>query len=124
LQAKTVKYLADFEAAMDDNLNTSVALAALHNLVREVNTALANEKVRDRDRDLILATIEKINSVLGIFVEKHEEMLDVEIESLIEERQEARRSRNFARSDEIRDLLAAQGIVLEDTKDGVRWKRK
>ena len=124
LQAKTVKYLADFEAAMDDNLNTSVALAALHNLVREVNTALANEKVRDRDRDLILATIEKINSVLGIFVEKHEEMLDAEIESLIEERQEARRSRNFARSDEIRDLLAAQGIVLEDTKDGVRWKRK
>jgi cysteinyl-tRNA synthetase len=124
LQSKTAKYLADFEAAMDDNLNTSVALAALHNLVREVNTALASDKVCTEDRDLILATIEKIDSVLGIFVEKQEEMLDAEIEKLIAERQEARRSRNFARSDEIRDLLGAQGIVLEDTKDGLRWKRK
>ena len=53
-----------------------------------------------------------------------EEMLDAEIEALIEERQEARRNRNFARSDEIRDLLSEKGIVLEDTKDGVRWKRK
>jgi len=118
------KHLADFEVALDDNLNTSQALAALHNLVREVNTALANETVLNEDRSVILETIEKFDSILNIFGEIKEEMLDEEIESLIKERQEARRNRNFARSDEIRDWLAERGIVLEDTKDGVRWKRK
>ncbi|MGI8788529.1 MAG: cysteine--tRNA ligase [Pyrinomonadaceae bacterium] len=116
--------LRDFETAMDDNLNTSVALAALHNLVRETNTGLAEEKVSVEDRNAILEAIEKIDSVLNIFGEEKSEMLDAEIENLIEERQEARRNRNFARSDEIRDLLSEKGIVLEDTKDGVRWKRK
>jgi cysteinyl-tRNA synthetase len=124
LEEKTKNYLADFEEALDDNLNTSVALAALHNLVREVNTALAHETVCTEDRSFILHTLDKFDSVLGIFGEEKQEMLDAEIESLIEERQEARRQRNFARSDEIRDSLAEKGIILEDTKDGVRWKRK
>ena len=124
LEEKAKKYLADFETAMDDNLNTSVALAALHNLVREVNTALAHETVCTEDRSFILHTLDKFDSVLGIFGEAKDEMLDAEIESLIEERQEARRQRKFSRSDEIRDLLAEKGIILEDTKDGVRWKRK
>jgi cysteinyl-tRNA synthetase len=124
LQEAVGKSLADFETAMDDNLNTSVALAALHNLVREVNTAFAQDTIKSEDRELIFRTIEKFDSVLGIFVEEKAEILDAEIENLIEERQEARRSRNFARSDEIRDLLSEKGIVLEDTKDGVRWKRK
>ena len=124
LEEKTKKYLADFEEAMDDNLNTSVALAALHNLVREVNTALAHETVCTEDRSYILHALDKFNFVLGIFGEEKEEILDSEIENLIEERQEARRQRNFARSDEIRDSLAEKGIILEDTKDGVRWKRK
>jgi cysteinyl-tRNA synthetase len=116
--------LKQFEDAMDDNLNTSVALAALHNLVREVNTALASDAVRADDRNLVLDAIAKFDSVFGIFGKEREEMLDSEIQALIDERQEARRNRNFARSDEIRDLLAAKGIILEDTKDGVRWKRK
>ncbi|MGI8495475.1 MAG: cysteine--tRNA ligase [Pyrinomonadaceae bacterium] len=124
LQKKARGFLDDFEAAMDDNLNTSAALAALHNLVRETNTVLAAEKVLTEDRKIILETIEKIDSVLEIFGESKEEILDSEIEALIAERQEARRNRNFARSDEIRDLLSKKGIVLEDTKDGVRWKRK
>jgi cysteinyl-tRNA synthetase len=124
LEQKVKKYLADFEAAMDDNLNTSQALAALHNLAREVNTALAGESVLAENRSLILNIIEKFDLVLNIFGEANEEMLDAEIESLIEERQAARRNRNFARSDEIRDTLAEKGIILEDTKDGVRWKRK
>ncbi len=124
LQAKVKGFLDDFETAMDDNLNTSVALAALHNLVREVNTALAHEAICTEDRSFILHTIDKFDSVFGIFGEVKEEMLDAEIERLIEERQEARRNRNFARSDEIRDLLAEKGVILEDTKDGVRWKRK
>jgi len=116
--------LKQFEDAMDDNLNTSVALAALHNLIREVNTALASDAVRGDDRNLVLDAISKFDSVFGIFGKEREEMLDSEIQALIDERQEARRNRNFARSDEIRDLLAAKGIILEDTKDGVRWKRK
>lgn len=105
-------------------MNTSQALAALHNLVREINTALANETVLNEDRSVILETIEKFDTILNVFGEAKVEMLEAEIESLIEERQEARRNRNFARSDEIRDLLAEKGIILEDTKDGVRWKRK
>ncbi len=123
LQEKAKKYLNDFEAAMDDNLNTSVALAALHNLVREVNTATAHEVVCTEDRSFILHTLDKFDAILGIFGEASEEILDSEIEALIGERQEARRNRNFARSDEIRDLLSEQGIILEDTKDGLRWKR-
>jgi cysteinyl-tRNA synthetase len=124
LQETAKKHLADFEAAMDDNLNTSQALAALHNFVREINTALANETVLNEDRSIILETIVKFDSILNIFGETKTEMLDTEIENLIEERQEARRNRDFARSDEVRDLLAEKGIILEDTKDGVRWKRK
>lgn len=124
LQEKVNRYLQDFETAMDDNLNTSVGLAALHNLVREVNTALANDEVKETDREFILQTIDKFDSVFGIFGEIKEEILDSEIEDLIEERQEARHNRDFARSDEIRNLLANRGIILEDTKDGVRWKRK
>lgn len=124
LQEKVRGFLQEFETAMDDNLNTSVALASLHNLVREINTALANETVLTEDRSFILHILDKYDSVFGIFGETKEEFLDTEIEQLIEERQEARRNRNFARSDEIRDSLAEKGIILEDTKDGVRWKRK
>ena len=124
LQEKSRGFLNDFEAAMDDNLNTSVALAALHNLVRETNTALAHEVVCTEDRSFILHILDKFDSVFGIFGAVQEEILDTEIEQLIEERQEARRNRNFARSDEIRDELAEKGIILEDTKNGIRWKRK
>ncbi|MEP6900536.1 MAG: cysteine--tRNA ligase [Actinomycetota bacterium] len=124
LQKKVRVLLGDFEAAMDDNLNTSVALAALHNLVREVNTALAGEILLTEDRSFILHILDKFDSVFGIFGELKEEILESDIEALIEERQETRRNRNFARSDEIRDLLSNRGIILEDTKDGVRWKRK
>lgn len=118
------KSLQDFEAAMDDNLNTSVALAAVHNLVREVNTVLANDSLSAEDKTAVLEAVEKFDSVLGIFGAEEAVILDAEIEQMIEERQEARRQRDFARSDEIRDLLLDKGIVLEDTKEGVRWKRK
>lgn len=116
--------LAAFEAGMDDDLNTAEALAAVHNLVREINTVLAAGKLRGDDRVAVLDAVARFDSVLGIFGEHEEDFLDSEIEALIDERQEARRNRNFARSDEIRDKLSAQGIILEDTKDGVRWKRK
>jgi cysteinyl-tRNA synthetase len=118
------KSLQEFETAMDDDLNTSAALAAVHNLVREINTVLAKDGLQVEDQKAVLETLEKFDSVLNIFGRQENQMLDAEIEKLIEERQEARRNRSFARSDEIRNLLAQQGIVLEDTKDGVRWKRK
>lgn len=124
LSETTREALQEFEAGMDDNLNTSVALAALHNLTREVNTALARKRVREENKRELLETLTKIDSVLNILGEQRQEMLDSEIQALIDERQEARRRRDFARGDEIRDELAARGIVLEDTKDGVRWKRK
>jgi cysteinyl-tRNA synthetase len=115
--------LEKFETAMDDDFNTAAALAALHDMVREVNIVLAADGLSLDARDTVMETIEKLNSVFGIFGEEESEILDAEIEALIEERQEARRNRNFARSDEIRDQLAEEGIILEDTKDGVRWKR-
>jgi cysteinyl-tRNA synthetase len=113
----------EFEAGMDDDLNTSVALATLHNLSREVNTALARKKVKAENKQELLDLLKRIDTVLNVFGAESTEMLDSEIQSLIDERQEARRRRDFGRSDEIRDELARRGIVLEDTKDGVRWRR-
>ncbi len=120
----TAQALEKFEAAMDDDFNTAAALAAIHDMVREVNTQLAANGLTDNERTAVLDAIAKFDSVLGIFGKEETGSLDEEIEILVEERQEARRGRNFARSDEIRDLLAEKGIILEDTKDGVRWKRR
>ncbi len=113
-----------FEKAMDDDFNTAAALAAIHDLVREVNTARASEGLNEDGREVVLDVITKFDRVLGIFGPEESELLDSDIEALIEERRQARNNREFARSDEIRDLLAEKGIVLEDTKEGVRWKRK
>jgi cysteinyl-tRNA synthetase len=113
----------EFESGMDDDLNTSVALAVVHNLSREVNTALARKKVKEENKQELLALLKRIDTVLNIFGAESNEMLDSQIQSLIDERQEARRRRDFHRSDEIRDELASRGIILEDTKDGVRWRR-
>jgi cysteinyl-tRNA synthetase len=117
------KAVSEFESAMDDDFNTAAALAALHNMVREINTHMADEMLCERDRALVLKAISKVDSILGIFGTEESEMIDAEIDALIEERQQARLARDFARSDEIRDQLAEKGIILEDTKDGVRWKR-
>jgi cysteinyl-tRNA synthetase len=116
--------LKEFEAGMDDDLNTSVALAAVHNLSREVNTALARKKVKANNQRELLEVIARIDTVLNIFGQSQREMLDSEVQALIDERQEARRRRDFHRADDIRCELADRGIILEDTKDGVRWKRK
>ena len=124
LSEAAVRVLQEFEAGMDDDFNTSIALAAVHNFSREVNTALARKKVRAEDQRELLAAIDRIDTVLNIFGEQQREMLDSEVQSMIDERQEARRRRDFGRADEIRDELANRGIILEDTKDGVRWKRK
>ena len=89
-----------------------------------MNTALDNHALRADDQRDLLALIARFDSVLNVFGQPRREMLDAEIQALIDERQDARHRRDFARGDEIRDELAARGIILEDTRDGVRWKRR
>jgi cysteinyl-tRNA synthetase len=124
LHAATEQALTDFEAGMDDDLNTSVALAVVHDLTREVNTALARRALREDNKQEVISAIRRFDSVLNVFGEPQNQMLDNEIQKLIDARQEARHRRDFSRADEFRDELAERGIILEDTKDGVRWKRK
>jgi len=109
---------------MDDDLNTSIALAALHDLTREINTALARQSLRADDQKGVLDALEKIDGVLNVIGDAQTQLLDAEIQALIDQRQDARHRRDFKRADEIRDELLGRGIVLEDTKEGVRWKRK
>jgi cysteinyl-tRNA synthetase len=124
LHEATLQAAKEFEEGMDDDLNTSVALAVVHNLTRVVNTALARKKLQEDNKAELLDLLRRFDSVLNIVGDEQREMLDSEIQNLINERQEARRRRDFGRADEIRDELAGRGIILEDTKDGVRWKRK
>jgi cysteinyl-tRNA synthetase len=124
LHEATLTAAREFEEGMDDDLNTSVALAVIHNLTRVVNTALARKKLQEENKTELLELLKRFDTVLNIFGDEQREMLDSEVQKLIDERQEARRRRDFARGDELRDELAARGIILEDTKDGVRWKRR
>ena len=108
-----------FEDAMEDDFNTADAVSAIFEIVRE-----SNSTVKDFSADYakkILKVLEDLCSVLGIETTKEEEILDEEIEKLIEERQAARKNKDFARADEIRDQLLEQGIVLKDTREGVKW---
>lgn len=114
----------EFEAALDNDLNTAEALAAIHNFVRETNAELAEGAIEADDQAALLATIERFDAVFNIFGEVKHELLDAEIQALIDERQAARKAKNFARADELRQQLTDLGILLEDTKDGVRWRRK
>jgi cysteinyl-tRNA synthetase len=113
-----------FEDALDDDLNTAGALAAVHDFMRETNTAMDRGAVKADDQKALLALLDRFDSVFNVFGEVKQELLDSEIQALIDERQAARAAKNFARADEIRDQLTATGIILEDTKDGVRWRRK
>jgi len=113
-----------FEEALDEDLNTAEALAAMHDFVRETNTALAKEEVRADDQTNLMNLVERFDAVFNIFGEVKQELLDSDIHVLIDERQDARKAKNFARADELRQQLTALGILLEDTKDGVRWRRK
>jgi cysteinyl-tRNA synthetase len=116
--------LQRFEEALDDDLNVPAAFGAMHDFVREVNIALADGTIKYDDKYALLEVITKMNSVFNIFDEAPQEMLDADIQALVDERQSTRAARNFTRSDEIRKQLLEMGIVLEDTKEGVRWKRK
>ncbi len=112
-----------FEAGMNDDLNTSTALAAVFELVRDINIKIDANEFGEGDRLSTLEFLERIDSVLGVLGDERKEMLEPEIEAMIEERNLARRNRNFARADQIRNDLAARGIILEDTPQGTKWKR-
>lgn len=116
------KFETDFDASMDDDFNTADAIAAVFDLVKYANTHTDGDSSRAFARALC-GRIQNLCDILGIITEKKEELLDAEVEGLIEERQAARKARDFARADEIRNLLLEKGIVLEDTREGVKWKR-
>ena len=111
-----------FEQAMDDDFNTADAISAVFEIVKFANSNSSAENTKEYI-DTLVKKITTLTDVLGLKVEKKEEILDEDIEKLIAERQQVRKDRNFARADEIRDELLAKGIVLEDTREGVRWKR-
>jgi len=122
LLAEASGFVKKFEEAMDDDFNTADALAAVFELVKFANTNVTEESSKAFAAGL-LELLVKLCDVLGIIAVKKEEILDKEIEDLIQERQEARKAKNFARADEIRDELLAKGIILKDTREGVKWKR-
>lgn len=111
-----------FEDAMDDDFNTADGIAALFELVKLANTTVTEES-NAACTAYFREKMQTLCQVLGIITTVSEEMLDEEIEALIEERQAARKAKNFARADEIRDQLAEKGILLKDTREGVKWSR-
>jgi cysteinyl-tRNA synthetase len=113
-----------FEAKMNDDFNTPDAVTAVFELVNAANLYMQQEQVTDSSLQLLLKQFEAMDNILGILVHEEEELLDEEIEQLIIDRTEARKTKNWARADEIRDLLTERGIILEDTAQGIRWRRK
>jgi cysteinyl-tRNA synthetase len=114
----------EFESGMNDDLNTSKALAAVHDLKRDINIAIDAGEFGAADRAGVLEFLARADSVLGVLGQEEGVTLDPEVESLIEERNAARRSRDFKRADEIRGRLVSLGIILEDTPQGTKWKKK
>ena len=120
-EAKKI-YVSKFEEAMDDDFNTADALAAVFELVKFANTQINEESSKGYVVE-VYAILKQLCDVLGLIIEKEKEVLDEDIERLIAERQAARKMKNFAKADEIRDQLTNMGIILEDTREGVKWKR-
>ena len=118
---ETAVFVKKFEDAMEDDFNTADAVSAVFELVKFANTEVKDTSSAEF-AEKVLSVLKTLTDILGLIVVKEKES-DAEIDALIEERQAARKAKNFARADEIRDELKAKGIVLEDTKDGVKWKK-
>lgn len=120
--AGTSEFVRKFEDAMDDDFNTADAISAIFELVKYLNTNAGADRSKEylqKCKDLLVT----LADILGLIVVREEELLDTDIENLIEARQQARKDKDFAKADEIRNTLLEQGIVLEDTREGVKWKR-
>ena len=122
IEAELENFVKRYEAAMDDDLNTADAISVIFELIKYTNINVKNDTPK-ATVDKALSTVEKLCDVLGIITEKEEELLDSDIEALINERQAARKAKDFAKADEIRNKLADMGITLLDTREGVKWKR-
>lgn len=122
LFAQTDMFVKDYERAMDDDFNTADAVAAVFDLVKFINSNTGSGSSGEYLGKLfdVLVTL---TDVLGLIVDQEEEILEADIERLIEERQAARKAKDFARADAIRDELLAKGILLKDTREGVQWKK-
>ena len=120
--AKTAEFVKAYEEAMEDDFNTADAITAIFELVKYCNTTATAESSKEYVNALFDLMV-KLTDVLGLIVVKEEEMLAEDIEALIAERQAARKAKNFARADEIRDELLAKGIILKDTREGVKWTK-
>ena len=116
------KYRQKYIEKMDDDFNTADAITAIFDLVKDINTNMSEESSKELAKE-VLSLVRELGAPLGILQESTKVSLDDEIDALVQERQQARKDRNFARADEIRDELKARGIVLEDTPQGVRWKK-
>jgi cysteinyl-tRNA synthetase len=138
IQARAVEAEREFDAGLADDLNTAVALAAVFDLIRDVNSAMDRGEFRQQDATRLVATMETFDQILNLLVDDDDDKLaklgfgpskprmsPSDVEALVEERNAAKKRRDFKRSDEIRQQLAESGIIVEDTKDGsVRWKYK
>ena len=121
-QKKAMELVAKYEAAMDDDFNTADAISAIFELIKLSNSTVSGASTKEYV-SWMQNEIQRLCDVMGILTEKKAEVLDSEVEDLIAQRQAARKAKNFALADEIRGKLLDMGIVLEDTREGVKWKR-
>jgi len=117
------KAKSDFEDAMDDDLNVSIALSVIFDFMKKINTLIMNEQISKKNAEKAIALMHDFDSVFGILKKEEKKEISKEIEHLIEKREEARKNNNYALADKIRDELKQKGIILKDTKDGVRWEK-
>ena len=115
-------FITRFDEAMDDDFNTADAISVIFELVKFANTNTGENSSREFAGKLA-EEIVRLSDICGLLVRKQAQILDEEIENLIEERKQARKAKDFARADAIRSELLEKGIVLEDTREGVKWKR-
>ena len=122
LVKESESFIEKFKTAMEDDFNTADAISAVFELVKFCNQNTSEES-SEEFATALYDTLEQLCDVLGIIVKQEQEILDSEIEEMIEARHQARKNKDFAKADEIRDALLAKGILLEDTREGVKWKR-
>lgn len=122
LWAEAEGFAGKFDEAMEDDFNTADALSVIFELVKFINTN-ANESSSKAFLQALKGELAMLSDICGLLVDKEAGLLDNDVEALIAERQAARKEKNFARADEIRSELLAKGIILEDTREGVKWKR-
>ncbi len=124
--ARIQKARRQFDESLDDDLNTAEALGAIFEFVRDANTAMDAGTFGAGDAPAALELLARFDSIFDVLRPsvKEDSIADAEVEKLIAERNQAKKARNFARADEIRKQLMDAGVIIEDTKDGVRWKRK